>query len=547
SINPFCFASEKKALENQGINNAEELNPRKILVYDLKTKKIIFRQRKFFALGKEYSKSIEELACLVKESLLKSVVKRIPENVKVGLLFSGGVDSTIIAVILKKLGVKFTCYSAGAKGSPDIEAAGKAAELHGLDLKTAYFDKEMVKNDLEKICNLIESNNVVKVGVAIPFFYAGKLAQKDKVKVLFSGLGSEELFAGYARFEKAHNVNDECLLGLKELYERDLYRDDVITMHYNIELRLPFLDYDLVRKSLRIPGKFKINNDFKKIILRRAAEELEVHKSIAWRKKTAAQYGSRSDKVLEQLSGPLTKSEFLRKFYDKKNLRLGVLYSSGKDSNLALSVMMRQNYDIKCLITMINENADSFMFHQPVKKIVELQSRAMNIPAIFGYTKGVKEDELNDLKKLIRKAKKEFHLDGVVTGALFSNYQRGRVKNVCEELGLKTFNPLWHKEQLLELKELLREGFEFILVKVAGLGFGKSWLNRMISADDLKKLEELNRKYGVNVAGEGGEYESLVLNAPFYDKKLKIVESEIVEDGENTAHLVIKKAELDDK
>jgi len=97
------------------------------------------------------------------------------------------------------------------------------------------------------------------------------------------------------------------------------------------------------------------------------------------------------------------------------------------------------------------------------------------------------------------------------------------------------------------LKELLREGFEFILVKVAGLGFGKSWLNRMISADDLKKLEELNRKYGVNVAGEGGEYESLVLNAPFYDKKLKIVESEIVEDGENTAHLVIKKAELDDK
>lgn len=546
SLKPFSFASEGKVLKKSKVGKIYELNPRQVLEYDIVKKKTSFHNLEFFKLPEESKQGLKRLVPELKNLITESVNKRVPKGVKLGVLFSGGVDSTLLALLLKKSGVDFTCYTSGVKGSKDLDWSRKAARIHGFKLKTVYFQKEQVEKNLKNICELIESNNVVKVGVSIPFFFAAREAKKDGVKVLFSGLGSEELFAGYNRFEKASNINQECLHGLKQLYERDLYRDDVITMYHNIELRLPFLDKELVNFCLKIPGKHKINNNYKKLILRRVSEELGMDESIAWRKKKAAQYGSNSDKVLKKLSADYkSKSEYLRSVYNQPNLELGVLFSSGKDSNLALHIMKKQNYKIACLITMINQNSDSYMFHQPVKKIVELQSEAMNIPAIFGKTKGVKEEELKDLKELIQEAKKEYELDGIVTGALFSNYQRKRIKKVCESLGLKTFSPLWHKNQMLELKELLKEGFEFVMTEVAALGLDKSWLNKKITQKDLEKLSLLEEKYGLNVAGEGGEYESLVLNAPFYSKRLKIIESKIVEEDDNTAKLKIKKVILE--
>jgi len=539
SRTPFCFSSERKAL------GSEELNPRQIIYYNMVNKYLKFIERPFFKIKKESKKPLSQLKEQVKNDLINSVKKRIPKKVKIGVLFSGGIDSTLVAFILKKLGAKFTCYTSGVKGSPDVEYAKKVAKIHDFDLKINYFDEKKVSNDLKKICSLIESNNVVKVEVSIPFYYSSIQAKKDGVKVLFSGLGSEELFAGYNRFENSTNINEECLHGLKQLYERDLYRDDVITMSNNIELRLPFLDYDLIKTSLTIPAKYKISDEFKKIIIREVGKDLGINELIYLRKKKAAQYGSKSSKIIEKLSkGFKNKSEFLKQFYDKENLKLGVLFSGGKDSNLALHIMKRQNYEISCLITMVSENNDRYMFQKAMKNIIELQSESLNIPLIFGKTKGVKEEELIDLEKTIFLAKEKYNIDGIVTGALFSNYQRDRIKNICEKLGLKTFSPLWHLSQEKELHELLREGFEFILVKVAALGLNKNWLGKKITKEDVNKLLEIEKKYKINVAGEGGEFESIVLNSPQFSKKLKITKSKIVEEDENTAGLIIEKSKL---
>lgn len=540
---PFCFASERREL----IKHSEqvlELNPRRVLVFNKKEESVDLIKRRFFELEEEYDLGEKELVKLVKKCLINSVKKRVPEDVKIGLLFSGGIDSTILALILKRLGVNFTCYTSGVKGSKDVEWSEKVAKVHDLNLKKSLFTEDMVKEDLDKICSIIESNNVVKVGVSVPFYYASKQANKEGVKVLFSGLGSEELFAGYNRFEGVEEVNKECLNGLKSLFHRDLYRDNMITKHNSISLRLPFLDHELVKESLRIPKEHKINEEFKKIILRKTGRVLEVDESVVCRRKKAAQYGSDSDKIIEKLSKSYkSKSDFLRNVYPH-NMKLGALFSSGKDSNLTIHIMKRRNYDIKCLITMLPDKGDSYMFHQPVKELVELQSKSMKVPVVFGRTQGVKEEELSDLKKLIKKAKEEYKITGVVTGALFSNYQKSRVERVCDDLGLKTFNPLWNKNQEVELKQLLHEGFEFIFTKVACLGLDKSWLNRVITLEDVEELMELNKEYGVNVAGEGGEYESFVLNAPFYNKKLKIIKSEVVVEDDNTAELIIHEAEL---
>ncbi len=542
----FSFASEKKVLERLAYMDIEELNPRNILVYDIKNKRINFIERRFFKTKPEHE-NLNEIKENVKKLLEKSIQKRI-SNKKTAVLFSGGIDSTVIAFLLKKPGIDFTCYTAvldepGTKKAEDLIWAEKVSKEFRFNLKVKKIGLKEVQDYLKTIVPLIEDTNVVKVGVALPIYLACEMAKKDGCKVVFSGLGSEEIFAGYERHEKSSDVNEECLSGLRKIYERDLYRDDVISRYNNLEMRLPFLDRELVDYSLKIPAKYKLKRDVKKYVLRIVAEELGIPKDIAFRKKRAAQYGSNFDKALDKLARKekKKKSEYLRKFYPSHNLRLGVLFSSGKDSNLALHIMKRQNYEISCLITIKSNNPDSFMFHTPAIELAKYQAYSMGLPLVEVETKGEKEKELKDLKKAIIIAKEEHKIDGVVTGALFSTYQRDRIEKVCDEAGLKVFSPLWQKNQEEEMRELLRNDFKIIFTAVAAEGLDKSWLGKIIDEKDINRLVELNKKSKINIAGEGGEFESFVLDGPLYKKEIKIIDSDKVMENEFTGKLNIKK------
>ena len=552
----FAFASEKKALEKQGFEIIEELNPRTILTYNLINGTIEEIRQDFFEITPEHKKTIDEIKKETIGLLIDSVAKRVPDQ-KVGILFSGGIDSVVLAKLLQELGVDFTCYTAGLeddglKDSDDILWAKNAAKYFGFKLKVITITLKEVEDYIKKIIPLIEDANVIKVGVSLPFYIACEAAKKDKVRVIFSGLGSEEIFAGYKRHERSHEINKECLHGLLQLRERDLYRDDVITMANNIELRLPYLDKTLVDYSLKVPGHHKLNDKEKKLVLRQIAEEsLKIPKEFAWRPKKAAQYGSGFDKAIEKLTRKNKhefKIDYLKKFHENKaNRRLGALFSSGKDSTYAIFLMKKHNYDVACLITLKSENKDSFMFHTPNIDLASLQADSMNIPLIEHFTKGEKETELDDLKEAIKKAKEKYQIQGIITGALFSNYQRERIEKVCDELSLPVYSPLWHKEQETEMKELLNASFEFVFSSVAAYGLDKTWLGKKITFNDVEKLVQLNKKYGINIAGEGGEFESLVIDCPLFKKRLNIVDYEIKTDGENTAKMIVKKAELVNK
>jgi asparagine synthase (glutamine-hydrolysing) len=268
------------------------------------------------------------------------------------------------------------------------------------------------------------------------------------------------------------------------------------------------------------------------------------------RKKQAAQYGSRFDKAIDRLArraGSNTKTDYLKKFHDHPNLKLGVLFSSGKDSNYAMYIMQQQNYAIECLITIKSINPDSYMFHTPNIGLAQLQAEAMGIPLIEQITQGEKETELEDLKKAILQAKQEFGIEGIVTGALYSNYQRERIERICDELGLKVFSPLWHIDQEKEMRQLLALGFRFIFSSVAAYGLNSKWVGRIITENDIDRLVKLNEKIGLNVAGEGGEFESFVVDAPMYKKKIEIREFEVIELDEYTAKVAITDAVLVDK
>ena len=546
----FAFASEKKAFEKIGGIDVQELNPRQILEYSCTTKALTTHSRPFFTYLPENTESYAALKQKTTELLNHSIVKRIPAQ-KFGLLFSGGIDSTYLAHYFKQHGHQFTCYTAvldtDTTPAADLLAAQKVTTELGLTLKVRKIKLAEIPVYLRKIVPLIEDSNVVKVGVALTFYLACELARQDGCKVIFSGLGSEEIFAGYERHKHSSNINQECVSGLLKMYERDLYRDDVLTMDNQLELRLPFLDTLLVDYALKIPEKYKIKEEVNKYILRDIALNQGIPKDIAQRKKTAAQYGSRLDSALGKLAKQqqfTSKSAYLRTFYPAHNLRLGVLFSGGKDSTYAAYIMQKQNYQLTCLITLKSENLDSYMFHTPAIEMTELQAEAMNIPLLVQKTKGEKEAELADLEQAIRTAKEKYHIEGIVTGAVFSTYQRDRIEKICDKLGLKIFSPLWHKPQGQELRELLAAGFRFVFTAVAAEGLDKSWLNKVITEKEIEKLQKLHEKYGLNQAGEGGEFESLVLDCPLFTQKVVLDQVDIIEENKNTARLLIQKAHL---
>lgn len=215
-------------------------------------------------------------------------------------------------------------------------------------------------------------------------------------------------------------------------------------------------------------------------------------------------------------------------------MRLGVLFSGGKDSTLALHIAKKYEHEISCLISIVSENKESFMFHTPSISKTSAQAKAMGIPLIVQETKGEKEIELKDLKKAIERAKKEFYIEGIVTGAVESVYQASRVQKICDELNLECFNPLWLKDQFELLNDLIKEKFEVIITGVFAYPLDKHWLGRKIDKKFIEEMKKLNEKHKINPAFEGGEMESFVLNAPLFRKKLKVKGFRDFSTGENS-------------
>jgi len=205
-------------------------------------------------------------------------------------------------------------------------------------------------------------------------------------------------------------------------------------------------------------------------------------------------------------------------------MKLGVLFSGGKDSAYALYKALKTEEPV-CLITLVSENKESYMFHTPAIEMTTLQAEAIGLPLLRQPTRGEKELELEDLKLAIRRAKEEFGIEGVVTGAIESVYQATRVQRICQELGLWCFNPLWKKDQVELLEELVEQDFEVLVSGIFAYPFDESWLGRTLDRKMIKELVELNRKYEINPSGEGGEIETTVLDAPFFNRRIKIFES----------------------
>lgn len=222
-------------------------------------------------------------------------------------------------------------------------------------------------------------------------------------------------------------------------------------------------------------------------------------------------------------------------------MQLAVLWTGGKDSNLALHRVLKIHH-VKYLVSMIPLRKDSWMFHYPNIQNVEWFANAVPIPLVKKETQGHKELELTDLKQVI----KTLDVSGLVAGTIASNYQKTRMEQMCQQLNIELLTPLWNEKPLNLLTEMLDINMEIIITAVYAHGLDKELLGKKIDDKMVNLLLRLHSKFGISIVGEGGEYETLVLNAPCYEKRIEITHAEKILETQG-GYFLIKKVKLHDK
>lgn len=225
-------------------------------------------------------------------------------------------------------------------------------------------------------------------------------------------------------------------------------------------------------------------------------------------------------------------------------MKVAVSFSGGKDSTYAAWIVQHQGWEIDSLFTVQPSSLESMMFHHPNIGWTALQAEAMELRHDIVQTS--QDEELADFRSGLSKLRERHTISGLVTGAVASEYQKTRIDNVCDSVGLKTYSPLWHKKPEILVQNLRIAGFRIILTAVAAKGLDESWLGRELTDQEWTRLEKLSRMHGIHLTGEGGEYESFVIDAPNFEKAVEIESSRKEWKGDR-GRLVIEAASLRDK
>jgi ABC transporter with metal-binding/Fe-S-binding domain ATP-binding protein len=229
------------------------------------------------------------------------------------------------------------------------------------------------------------------------------------------------------------------------------------------------------------------------------------------------------------------------------------LFSGGKDSSWALYRALAEGHPVERLVT-VHPQGDSYMYHTPATDLAALAAESVGIdlldvrPEDFGADdvadSGAQGDaELEPLERALEGLAEEWGgVGGVTAGAVESTFQTSRIEAMCDRLGAELFAPLWQEDPHDLATAMLDAGFEIRIVQVAAAGLDESWLGRTLDADTLAELTDLNERYGVHVLGEGGEFETLVVDAPHMDRRIGL-DAEPVWEG-TRGHLRIADAWL---
>lgn len=214
-------------------------------------------------------------------------------------------------------------------------------------------------------------------------------------------------------------------------------------------------------------------------------------------------------------------------------MRVACLFSGGKDSTYSLYLAKQSGVSVDCLLTLIPNSEESYLFHSPNIWATQLQAKALQIPIITKKIKSISiDDECNKLDELISQANRDYKIEGIVHGGIRSNFQKNKFNKICEKYNLKLISPLWQIDEYNYMNQLLKNSFVIQIISVSSMGLDASFLGIILNYSTLEDLYRRSKKYGFNLSFEGGEAETIVLDCPIFKKRLEILTSKIHWDGQ---------------
>jgi len=225
-------------------------------------------------------------------------------------------------------------------------------------------------------------------------------------------------------------------------------------------------------------------------------------------------------------------------------VKVACLWSGGKDSAYACYLALNMGFEVKRIVTFLPQDPESKLFHVPNIKWTTLQAESIKLPQ--DIISVPKNSERETLHQALLWLKSMYGLEGIVTGVIASNYQRRVLQEVCDEVGLQLITPIWGCDQFELVHNIIREGFKAMIVGVYAEGLTQQWLGREVDETFLRYLRELSSTWSINPCGEGGEYETFVVDAPYFTRRVKVLDYKVMW-YRNWGELIILNAMLTEK
>jgi asparagine synthase (glutamine-hydrolysing) len=325
----LALASERKALWKIGLK-ANSFPPGHVASAD--EHGLSFKPAKTLAYSEPKNMTLQAASNELRALLEHSVKARVHGLKEAAVAFSGGLDSSIVAILAKTSKVNVHLIHASLADQPEIETARKAAEELKLPIHTCVYTEENVQEILPKVVRLIEEADLLKTSVGIPIYWTARKAAEMGFNVMLAGQGADEFFGGYKKYvdcylqhgnEKAQRLIFKDVL---DMYKTNFERDFKICNFHGMELRLPFATFPIAKFAVNLPINLKMersNRTLRKLVLRQVARNLGLPQFIAEKPKRAIQYTTGTSKILRKITKQkgVSMNEYLQKIFRNINRR----------------------------------------------------------------------------------------------------------------------------------------------------------------------------------------------------------------------------------